>query len=56
MTEKRQPAAKTKKQRSLEIAFTCPRCNKKSTLQDMRNITRFIPMIIVCRQCEKEIR
>ena len=56
MTEKSQSAAKMKKPKQLEINFTCPRCNKKSPLQGMRIITRFVPMIIVCRQCEKEIR
>lgn len=56
MTEKSKPAAKTKKPGLPEITFTCPRCNKKSPLEDMRNITRFIPMLIVCKQCEKEIR
>ena len=56
MTEKSQPAARTQKPKPLEIYFTCPRCHKKSPLQDMRIITRFVPMITVCRRGEKEIR
>jgi transcription elongation factor Elf1 len=56
MTEANRLAVRTKKPRPLEITFTCPRCHKKNPLEDMRSITRFVPMIIVCKQCEKEIR
>ena len=46
--------AKTKK--PVKITFRCRRCEKLKPLEDMRSVTRFIPMLIVCRDCEKEIR
>ena len=51
-----QEADKTKKQGSKEITFRCQRCEKNRRLEDMRVITRFFPLLVVCRECEKEIR
>lgn len=39
-----------------EVQFVCRRCNKKKPIGDMRVITRFFPMEIVCRECEKSLR
>jgi hypothetical protein len=54
-------AAKTKKQDDVKekapekITFRCRSCNKYKPLEDMRIITRFFPLLVVCRDCEKEM-
>ena len=47
---------KKKKKGPLKIAFKCQRCEKQKPLEEMRSITRFIPALIVCQDCEKEMR
>lgn len=54
MTEKKDTTVKTKKQK--EINFRCQRCEELCPLEDMRSVTRFIPVLIVCKKCEKELR
>jgi hypothetical protein len=39
-----------------EITFRCQRCQRLEQLEEMRVITRFFPVMVVCRQCEKEMR
>ena len=55
MAEKAQ-AAKPRKKKPTEIKFKCQRCNQMNRLDDMRTITRFVPILIVCKKCEREIR
>jgi hypothetical protein len=45
-----------KKRELREITFRCPNCDKYKPLEEMRVITRFFPILVVCRQCEKEMR
>jgi len=45
-----------KKKKSGKITFRCPSCDKYKLLEEMRVLTRFFPLIIVCRECEKEMR
>jgi hypothetical protein len=47
---------KVKTQRSAEATFRCQSCQKLKPLEDMRVVTRFFPMPVVCRDCEKEMR
>ena len=47
---------KTKKNKPAEIKFKCQRCNQMNNLEDMRTVTRFVPILIVCKDCEKEMR
>ena len=47
---------KTKKQVPREITFRCQSCEKYNELEEMRVITRFFPLLVVCRDCEKEMR
>jgi hypothetical protein len=54
--EKPKEADNAKEKKPLKITFRCRRCEKLKPLEDMRSVTRFIPMLIVCRDCEKEIR
>lgn len=39
-----------------EITFKCQRCEKDKPLKDMVSISRFRPVLIVCRDCAKEMR
>ena len=55
MAEKAQ-TTKTKKKKQAEIKFKCQRCNQMTLLEDMRTVTRFVPRLIVCKNCEKEMR
>ncbi len=47
---------KTKKQKPREIKFKCQRCQKEVPLKDMVSVTRFRPVLIVCRNCADEMR
>ena len=38
------------------ITFVCQCCDKIRPLKDMRSVTRFVPVLIVCRDCEKFLR
>ena len=39
-----------------EITFRCQSCDRYKLLEEMRVITRFFPLLVVCRECEKEMR
>jgi hypothetical protein len=39
-----------------EVTFTCRRCQRQRPLSEMRTVTRFSPVLIVCRECQKELR
>ncbi len=56
MAEKKETDVKAKKKKQPEITFRCQRCGTLSPLEDMRSVTRFIPVLIVCKKCEKELR
>ena len=45
-----------KKKEPGEITFRCQSCHQYKLLEDMKIITRFFPMLVVCRECEKEMR
>lgn len=47
---------KTKKKSPEEITFRCQNCQKDKQLAEMRIITRFFPVLVVCRDCERQIR
>ncbi|HJX13244.1 MAG TPA: hypothetical protein VJ377_06925 [Dehalococcoidales bacterium] len=42
--------------RPLVIKFKCQRCGKDKPLEDMRSVTRFLPVLVVCRDCVRELR
>ncbi len=54
--ETSQEANNSKKQEPLKITFTCWRCQKMKPLEEMKNITRFRPVLVVCQDCQKELR
>jgi hypothetical protein len=55
-------AAKTKgnagagKAETMAITFKCRLCEKDKPLEDMRTVTRFVPVLVVCRDCAKKLR
>ena len=55
-TEKPKTAEKVKKPAAFEVVFLCARCEKRKPLADMRMVTRFVPVLVVCEECAKELR
>jgi hypothetical protein len=49
-------AAKGHKPEPREITFLCRRCEKQKPLAEMRIVTRFVPVLVVCQDCAKELR
>jgi hypothetical protein len=47
---------KTKRQKPREIVFRCQCCDEFKQLEEMRVITRFFPVLVICRDCEKAMR
>jgi hypothetical protein len=47
---------KTKNESNAGVTFKCQACGKTRRLEEMRTIKRFFPMLVVCRECEKEMR
>jgi hypothetical protein len=47
---------KEKKSKPKEITFFCSRCEKHKPISEMRTVTRFIPALIVCQDCARELR
>ena len=54
--EKIEGKSKTKEGEPKEITFRCQSCNQYKPLEEMRVMTRFFPMLIVCQGCGKEMR
>ena len=47
---------KAKKQATAEVMFKCQLCDKEKPITEMKTITRFRPLVVVCQACEKAIR
>jgi hypothetical protein len=47
---------KTENKTPIKVVFKCQCCNKNRPLKEMRSITRFIPVLVVCSECEKILR
>ena len=54
--EKVKQPDETKGEEPKAITFRCQHCDKEKLQEEMRVITRFFPLLVVCRECEKEIR
>ena len=39
-----------------EVCFKCRVCGKDKPLQDMRTVTRFVPVLVVCQDCARILR
>jgi transcription elongation factor Elf1 len=49
-------ATKTKKPEPRKVTFLCRRCGKYKPIAEMVTVTRFIPALIVCHDCARELR
>lgn len=56
MAEKTQDAGKAKKKAAGAVMFRCQRCDQMAPLEDMRSVARFVPGLVVCKNCEKELQ
>ena len=54
-TKKKADAGKEKTEKE-EVMFTCRNCQKQKPLREMRTVTRFSPVLIVCQDCQKLLR
>lgn len=54
--EKPKTAEKPKKPASREVTFLCRRCEKRKPLGEMKLVTRFVPVLVVCQDCARELR
>jgi hypothetical protein len=39
-----------------DIKFKCRRCGRERPLSEMRSVSRFLPALIVCVDCAKDLR
>jgi hypothetical protein len=46
----------SKKETVTEVSFKCNLCGKEKPIADMKTITRYRPVVVVCRDCEKDLR
>jgi hypothetical protein len=44
------------KKESIEVTFRCQCCNRMRPLKEMRSVTRFLPVLVVCSECDKALR
>jgi hypothetical protein len=54
--EEAKSAGKSKKEAAAEVTFKCRLCEKEKPISEMRQITRYRPVVVVCRECEKGVR
>jgi translation initiation factor 2 beta subunit (eIF-2beta)/eIF-5 len=38
------------------VKFKCHVCGKERPIQEMRTITRFVPVLVACQECAKHLR
>ncbi len=43
------------KKKTREITFQCKSCGKFKRIEEMRVLTRFFPLLIVCKDCEQKM-
>ena len=48
--------SKVKKKTPAEITFKCRLCETEKPISEMKIITRFRPVMVVCQDCEKTLR
>ena len=47
---------KSKQSKAEEVTFKCKFCESSRPLDEMVVITRFFPLLVACRDCEKKMR
>jgi len=53
---KAKTAEKTPKKETRAVTFKCRICGENKPIEEMRTISRFFPMLVVCQGCEKTLR
>jgi ribosome-binding protein aMBF1 (putative translation factor) len=56
MSVKAKGKAEAGKPGDAEIHFKCRLCGKEKPLQEMRTVTRFNPVLVVCEDCARTLR
>jgi hypothetical protein len=56
MAEKTTEKGEAGKSGDKEIRFKCRLCQRERPLHEMRTVTRFIPVLIVCQDCARTLR
>jgi hypothetical protein len=56
MAEKTAKPESKKKTGTREITFYCQRCERYKPITEMRTVTRFVPPLLVCQECARELR
>jgi hypothetical protein len=51
-----QEADKSEKKEGIEVTFRCQICDRMRPIKEMRSITRFTPVLVVCSDCAKALR
>jgi transcription elongation factor Elf1 len=46
----------TRKKKHMEITFYCHRCERHRPIAEMRTVNRFMPALLVCQDCARELR
>jgi hypothetical protein len=54
--EEAKTGSRAKKEPMAEVTFKCQLCEKEKPISEMKTITRFRPVVVVCRECEKDVR
>ncbi|MFC1941325.1 hypothetical protein ACFLWL_02840 [Chloroflexota bacterium] len=47
---------KGEKSKGKEVTFKCMVCEESKSLEELVVLTRFFPLIVACRDCEKKMR
>jgi hypothetical protein len=56
MATKAKSKPETGKSDTIKVTFKCRLCEKDKPIEDMRTVTRFSPVLIVCSDCNKTLR
>ncbi len=56
MAEKTRGKGGAGKTADIAVTFKCRVCEKEKPLQEMRSVTRFVPVLIVCQDCARKLR
>jgi hypothetical protein len=56
MAAKAKEKAESGKPDDAEIKFRCRVCGRERPIHEMRTVTRFLPVLIVCENCAKALR
>jgi hypothetical protein len=55
MATKAKGKSETAKTEDMKITFKCSQCGQDKPIEDMRTVTRFVPVLIVCQDCAQTL-